>query len=152
MEAEKIQFQYNQIQEALFKDPENEQLLNMSEKLKQMMALATSLLKPQAPSKTVERAKPVDFSFKIGQTVLGNVFCYIIAKYSDNQYYEAKIVDIKQDDYFIVFTGFTDVELAKECDLKNPLVLETQKKALTTKEVVVNDIKGKKAFVPPPPP
>ncbi|KAJ3268906.1 hypothetical protein HDV01_002105 [Terramyces sp. JEL0728] len=141
-ELENYEFQLSQVQEALVKDPGNEKLSKLKSELTELIGIYRSIETKKEPAVQKEQSehkkkfkKPLK-EYEIGDTIL--------ARYTDFNYYEALIVGSSETHYEIIFTGYDSIieiekHLAKEGkDGKNPTLL-------TSKEVVVGDIKDKPA-------
>ncbi|KAI8367651.1 uncharacterized protein BYT42DRAFT_522487 [Radiomyces spectabilis] len=163
-EAESYQFQLDQIEFALSKDPENEELKKLRTDLKELIALTQQFDIAQSSSKkdkkspatpstptsaststpTTQTQSPVtsksalaSHQFAVGQEVL--------AKWSgDGQFYRATITAIGGADqvFSVVFRGYKESEVVKAEDVQ---LLEKDKKRPGIFEDVVAPPKKKKA-------
>ncbi|KAJ3014507.1 hypothetical protein HKX48_005102 [Thoreauomyces humboldtii] len=121
-ELAQYQFQLDQVDEALLKTPDNEELTKLREDLTQLITLYSSLVQQeQAATASVpapgqgSKKKKVERKFEIGQTVS--------AKYAANgKFYEGVIEALPEGTpdgtYSIIFKGYTTKESVERGDVR----------------------------------
>jgi survival-of-motor-neuron-related-splicing factor 30 len=133
-ELENYKFQQQQIKEALDNDPDNEDLKKLFNDLQELIDLCSQV----APTKTQQEKpkkepKKPSISYDVGDLVL--------AKWSDDQFYEALVVGRKDLDYEVVFTGYESIETLPPQALREPKPGQKRPTLLSSKEVVVGETK-----------
>jgi survival-of-motor-neuron-related-splicing factor 30 len=133
-ELENYKFQQQQVKEALDNDPDNEDLKKLYDDLQELIDLCSQVAptKPQ-PEKPKKEPKKPSLSFEVGDVVL--------AKWSDDQFYEALVVGRNVDNYEIVFTGYESIETLPVQALREPKPGQKRPTLLSSKEVVVGETK-----------
>ncbi|KAF7728644.1 hypothetical protein EC973_005681 [Apophysomyces ossiformis] len=147
-DIESYQYQLDQVQFALSKDPDNEELKSIEQSLQELITLS-SQLEPKKTTRSPRSATPSTPStntssspvtalrthqFSVGQEVM--------AKWAgDGQYYRATITAIGGADqvFSVVFRGYQENEIVKAEDIR---AIETKKKRQGIFEDVV--VKKKK--------
>ncbi|KAJ8329211.1 hypothetical protein BDV3_003242 [Batrachochytrium dendrobatidis] len=165
-ELENYQFQLDQVNEALKRDPTNEELLKLSHDLAEVVSLfqlqtsaallpspATSTnpassapVKRHVPSWAQHRNPSKSNSSGVDGSQTWQAGQIVLARWTDDQFYEARVVGLNtvatSDNviYDIVFTGFETVEQVSVDSIKQPLgTVEGQiKTSVSAKSTSVN--------------
>ncbi|KAI7871094.1 hypothetical protein BDF14DRAFT_1768274 [Spinellus fusiger] len=130
-EAESYQYQLDQVDLALSKDPDNEELKKLHHDLKELIALTTQFevaQQQQVPAKRTTAPAPVSahpiLSTPISTALKSNQFTVgqeVMAKYAgDGEFYRATITAIGGADqiFSVVFRGYQNNELVKSEDIR----------------------------------
>jgi survival-of-motor-neuron-related-splicing factor 30 len=150
MPIEEYQFQLSQVNSALEKDPNNQELIKLRDGLQQLLELEQELggaakeiitskpthVKPRSSSRIMAYT---ELNLLEGDTVLG--------KWSDNNYYECLVVgraeSMEEEAYEVVFTGHESIQILPAANLRRTKANEKMPTLLTSKEVMIGEIKGK---------
>jgi hypothetical protein len=140
-------FQLSQVEDALTKDPLNEEYLKLKIDLCELVDLYTTLQEQEEEQQTekveLKRKRP-GFSIEEGAIVLG--------KFTDGNYYEALVVGTKNELYECVFTGSEQITLLDSESIREKKPGSTTKTILESAEVVIGSAhkeneKEKKKYV-----
>jgi survival-of-motor-neuron-related-splicing factor 30 len=168
MSIEEYEFQLVQVTNALEKDPENKELIDLRDGLRQLLELeqelgskqntgatganTTSTGKSQPSSATSENipsslpSKPVKSSGVASSVPLEDLLegDVVLGKWStDNNWYECLIVGKDNGSYEVVFTGSESIQVLSLNQVRKPKPNERVPTLLTTQEKTVGDIKSK---------
>ncbi|KAI9031957.1 hypothetical protein CLU79DRAFT_694227 [Phycomyces nitens] len=133
-EAESYQYQLDQVDLALSKDPDNEELKKLHHDLKELIALTTQFEVAQQQQQQTQQSSakrsnsssftnpilstPISTALKSNQFTVGQE---VMAKYAgDGEFYRATISAIGGADqvFSVIFRGYQDNELVKSEDIK----------------------------------
>ncbi|ORY91245.1 hypothetical protein BCR43DRAFT_101606 [Syncephalastrum racemosum] len=158
-DTESYQYQLEQVELALSKDPDNEELKKLQHDLKELIALTSQLEQQQQKQKKKSvspSASPVDRKGSSPSTPTGggttaalkahefSVGQEVLARWSgDGQFYRATITAIGGADqvFSVVFKGYQDNEMVKAEDVK---ALHNKKRQGIFEDVVVKKPKKEK--------
>jgi survival-of-motor-neuron-related-splicing factor 30 len=116
--------QLDEVNEALQEEPDNEELLEVKKNLVDVIKMTQDLLdlRKQVIEKNKTQDEDTDEKAKIFQDIALRKGFYVgmpaEAKWSDGQWYPAKISDINANGFFVIFDGFEEPEQVSPDDIR----------------------------------
>ncbi|KAI9146413.1 hypothetical protein BKA69DRAFT_1044560 [Paraphysoderma sedebokerense] len=156
------EFQLEQVEQMLTKDPDNEDLLRIKSDLQDLISLQRSMLDISSANNNAAKRSNSSASLDASEPSapakpkkLWNINDVVACKWSDGKWYEATVTAVskKKDTdpvYSVVFKGYTTVQLVKSNEIREfdpDLVVQVKKKRTLPTDEANQNRKSKKNFL-----